>query len=131
MAFMKINVFIFVVNLYFTKAVDFSEISNNLYISGSSSPPFPIPSPLAVKCFNVIWNEINYCKIDAIKTWNITETSPVRDLCCAEWELIECDISAAKVNKDKLSLLFIIFATTLNKRCAKKSMNLQKVTLLS
>ncbi len=131
MAFMKISVFIFVVNLYLTKAFDFSEISNNLYVSGSSPPPFPTPSPLAVKCFNVIWNELNSCKSDAIKTWNITETSPVRDLCCAEWELIECDVSAAKVNKDKLSLLFIIFTTTLNKFSAKKCINSQKVTLLS
>jgi len=88
-----INAFILYFNAYLILA---DNSFGKLFISGDPpSPPAP-PSPIVVECFRLVKDKMESCKTDAINHWNITKDSPVKNICCADWELIDCDLSAVQ-----------------------------------
>lgn len=129
MTFKIIISFTFVVCLCLANALNLPKISNNLFITGRSPSPLPTPSPQVLECFNDIYSQAIECRNNAIKNWNITDKSPVKDLCCAEWDLIDCDLGEAQVCI-LFHLLFIIFSQFCQNRVKRfKNIKLMKINI--
>ncbi|XP_054153301.1 uncharacterized protein LOC128952004 [Oppia nitens] len=59
----------------------------------------PVPSQLTRQCLNPLTQELIRCRKGSLRNWNITDYSSLADVCCAQWDNIECDLDiVAKSN---------------------------------
>ncbi|CAG2109103.1 unnamed protein product [Medioppia subpectinata] len=64
-------------------------------IKGVQQPRPPKPSNRAAHCLNAILPELKECRTDSLTNWNVTDYSALGDVCCAQWDNIECDLDAS------------------------------------
>ena len=58
----------------------------------------PPPSEKAVECLTQMTTQLLKCRNESLKNWNVHDYSPLGDVCCAQWDLLECDLDdVAKV----------------------------------
>jgi hypothetical protein len=90
MILLKQSSLIFILTIvYSCDAIDFTRFYT---IRGVLQPLPPLPSDKAVKCLNTIANNLVKCRNQSLKIWNITDYSALGDVCCAQWDAIECDL---------------------------------------
>ncbi len=67
-------------------------------VSKSQHDRPPLPPPLAIDCLGNIKKEVREgCYLNAVTKWNITRRSPIKNVCCATWDNIDCLDQIAKV----------------------------------
>ncbi|CAG2166492.1 unnamed protein product [Oppiella nova] len=64
-------------------------------LAGVPQPLPPLPGRGAVKCLNTVLPELWECRNDSVKNWNVSDYSTLGDVCCAQWDNLECDLDVA------------------------------------